>query len=71
MAVLCGDCVYEAQHDLRNAVYARAGIFSQSYDQACQDEAARLAYVGVTRGMRRVFWCVDKPKGVNTVFKNG
>lgn len=69
VAILCGNCVYEDRHDLRNAVYARAGIFSQSYDQACQDEAARLAYVGVTRGMRRVIWCVDQPKGVNRVFK--
>jgi superfamily I DNA/RNA helicase len=69
VAILCGNCVYEAQHDLRNAVYAKAGIFSQSYDQACQDEAARLAYVGVTRGMRRVIWCVDQAKGVNGVFK--
>lgn len=69
VAILCGNCVYEDRHDLRNAVYARAGIFSQSYDQACEDEAARLAYVGVTRGMRRVIWCVDQPKGVNGVFK--
>lgn len=43
-------------HPLRNALYAVSGHFQQSYDEACADEALRLSYVAVTRGVSRVLW---------------
>ncbi|MBK7006130.1 MAG: UvrD-helicase domain-containing protein [Burkholderiales bacterium] len=67
VAILCDDCAYDQQHALRNAVYAISPIFKQSYDDASQDEALRLAYVAVTRGIRRVVWFLDEPKGAATL----
>lgn len=63
VAILCENSAYDLQHLFRNAVYAASGLFNQSYDQAAKDEALRLAYVGITRGIRRVIWFVDEPKG--------
>jgi superfamily I DNA/RNA helicase len=67
VAILCENCVYEESHPLRNAIYAASGLFRQSYDEAARDEALRLAYVAVTRGIRRVLWFVDQPKGASAL----
>lgn len=63
VAILCEDCSYDAQHHFRNAVYKASGLFSQSYDEAASDEALRLAYVAITRGIRRVVWFLKEPIG--------
>ena len=65
VAILVEDCDYVAGHVLRNKVYDCSGLFSPgySYDTAVRDEALRLAYVGVTRGRRRVLWFVDALDG--------
>ncbi len=55
VAIIVGDCLLGKPHPLRDAIYQKAGM-RQSYSHALRDEAYRLAYVGVTRGMRRVFW---------------
>lgn len=68
VAILCDDCVYEGNHTLRNAAYRASGLFRQSYDAAARDEARRLAYVAVTRGIRRVVWFVGEPKGAAAIF---
>lgn len=67
VAILCDNCTYEEIHALRNGVYQVSGLFKQSYDQAARDEALRLAYVAVTRGIRRVLWFVDTPKGATHI----
>ncbi|EBM5322526.1 hypothetical protein AA215_23910 [Salmonella enterica subsp. enterica serovar Newport] len=36
--------------------YDIVDFFSSIYDEAMTDEALRLAYVAVTRGVKRVFW---------------
>ncbi len=63
VVILCDNCVYDDTHVLRNAVYGASGLFRQSYDEAARDEARRLAYVAVTRGIRRVVWFVSEPVG--------
>ena len=63
VAILCDNCEYDQRHDFRNAVYVASGLFSQTYDQAAKDEAYRLAYVAITRGIRRVIWFLDEPRG--------
>ncbi|MBN2679464.1 MAG: UvrD-helicase domain-containing protein [Acidithiobacillaceae bacterium] len=70
VAVLCEDCFYEETHTLRNEIYRVSGLFSHiyTYDQAMEDEAYRLGYVGVTRGIRRVFWFVKELKGASRFF---
>lgn len=35
--------------------YDIVDFFSSTYDEAMKDEALRLAYVAVTRGVKRVF----------------
>lgn len=68
VAVLCDNSAYEDTHVLRNAVYRASGLFRQGYDATARDEALRLAYVAVTRGIRRVVWFVGEPKGAATTF---
>jgi superfamily I DNA/RNA helicase len=63
VAILCDDCDYDQNHTFRNAVYKSSGIFTQTYDEAAKDEALRLAYVAVTRGIRRVIWFTENPRG--------
>ncbi len=63
VAILCDNCEYDATHEFRNAVYKGSAIFKQTYDDAAKDEALRLAYVAVTRGIRRVVWFLEEPKG--------
>lgn len=63
VAIIVDDCTPPEQHPLRNALYAHSGFFRNSYDQAMQDEALRLAYVAITRGVSRVLWFTRKPQG--------
>jgi len=63
VAIILDDCLPAQPHPLRNALYAYCGFFSNSYDQAMQDESLRLAYVAITRGVSRVFWYCQKAQG--------
>jgi superfamily I DNA/RNA helicase len=63
VAIILDDCLPGENHPLRNALYAHCGFFSGSYDQAMQDEARRLAYVAITRGVSRVLWYTRKAQG--------
>ena len=67
VAIILDDCMPPTPHPLRNALYAYCGFFSNSYDQAMQDESLRLAYVAVTRGVSRVFWYCQKTQGATQV----
>ncbi|MDN7878729.1 UvrD-helicase domain-containing protein [Burkholderia aenigmatica] len=67
VAILCDNCDYDMKHVFRNAVYKASGQFSQTYDEAAKDEALRLAYVAITRGVRRVIWFLDRPIGAATL----
>ncbi|MEN2472639.1 UvrD-helicase domain-containing protein [Burkholderia sp. GS2Y] len=67
VAILCDNCDYDMNHVFRNAVYKASGQFSQTYDEAAKDEALRLAYVAITRGVRRVIWFLDRPMGAATL----
>ncbi|MCC5051271.1 UvrD-helicase domain-containing protein [Xanthomonas campestris] len=60
VAILIEDCVAGDSHPLRNMIYAASGLYvNYTYDLASEDEAMRLAYVGITRGRRKVFWQVS------------
>ncbi len=63
VAIILDDCLPVERHPLRNALYAHCGFFSHGYDQAMQDEARRLAYVAITRGVSRVLWYTRKAQG--------
>ncbi|MFK4072208.1 UvrD-helicase domain-containing protein [Ectopseudomonas khazarica] len=63
VAIILDDCLPVEKHPLRNALYAQCGFFTGSYDQAMQDEARRLAYVAITRGVSRVLWYTRKAQG--------
>ncbi len=63
VAIILDDCLPVDKHPLRNALYAQCGFFAGSYDQAMQDEARRLAYVAITRGVSRVLWYTRKAQG--------
>ncbi|MBN6111378.1 UvrD-helicase domain-containing protein [Xanthomonas bonasiae] len=61
VAIMVGDCAPGNSYPIRNMFYAASGMYSgYTYDDASADEAFRLAYVGVTRARRRVFWYVKK-----------
>ena len=62
--IIKGDCAYVNTSDLKNAVYALAGM-STSYDEAQQAEAMRLAYVSLTRAKKHAYWFGEpaKPEG--------
>lgn len=61
VAFMIDDCRAGSPHPLRNLIYRVSGMYpGYSYDDACADEALRLAYVGITRGRRRVVWHVRK-----------
>ncbi len=55
VAIIIDDCTWDTAFPLRDALYRRAGM-TISYQQTVQDEAHRLAYVGMTRAMRRLLW---------------
>jgi superfamily I DNA/RNA helicase len=63
VAIILDDCLPVEKHPLRNALYTQCGFFAGSYDQAMQDEARRLAYVAITRGVSRVLWYTRKAQG--------
>ncbi|MET1076383.1 MAG: DEAD/DEAH box helicase [Pseudomonas sp.] len=63
VAIVLDDGLPSEPHPLRNALYAHSGFFRNSYDQAMADESLRLAYVAITRGVRRVFWYTRKVQG--------
>ena len=63
VAIILDDCLPVEKHPLRNALYAQCGFFAGSYDQAMQEEARRLAYVAITRGVSRVLWYTRKVQG--------
>ncbi|HBZ95068.1 MAG TPA: DNA helicase UvrD [Pseudomonas sp.] len=63
VAIILDDCLPVDKHPLRNALYVHCGFFASSYDQAMQDEARRLAYVAITRGVSRVLWYTRKAQG--------
>ncbi|MBP8236320.1 MAG: DEAD/DEAH box helicase, partial [Pseudomonas sp.] len=67
VAIILDDCQPPESHPLRNALYACSGFFSNSYDQAMQDESLRLAYVAITRGVSRVFWYCQKTQGATRI----
>ncbi|MBB5356830.1 superfamily I DNA/RNA helicase [Rhodanobacter sp. ANJX3] len=64
IAILAEDCIPGPSHPLRNLFYKSSGVFRKehTYDQAALDEVFRLAYVGVSRGRRRVFWKIPSLK---------
>lgn len=63
VVVILDDCLPPERHPLRNALYAYSGFFRNSYDQAMADEALRLGYVAVTRGVSRAFWFTRRRQG--------
>lgn len=65
-AIICEDCTNEGPHPIRDRVYAMMKNFKcKSYEEAQRDEAHRLAYVAVTRGIRRVHWFAGKGQGAS------
>lgn len=71
-AILVEDCAPGRPFPLRNMVFEASGRYpNYSYDQSVIDEAYRLAYVGVTRGRRRVLWAVPEVEATTSakVFK--
>ena len=67
IAIMVGDCAPGASYPIRNMFYAASGMYSRyTYDDASADEAFRLAYVGVTRARRRVFWYVKQARDGGT-----
>lgn len=63
-AIICEDCISEGPHPIRDRVYGLMKDFKcKSYEEAQSDEALRLAYVAVTRGIRRVYWFSGKGDG--------
>jgi superfamily I DNA/RNA helicase len=63
VALIVDEGISALSHPLRNALYACSGFFRNSYDQAMADEALRLCYVAITRGVSRVLWYTSKPHG--------
>ncbi|WP_185633951.1 UvrD-helicase domain-containing protein [Burkholderia cepacia] len=69
--VLLGEIRYVGRNVLRNSVYLKAELASsahgreRAYDLAQQDEALRLAYVGITRAKQFCIWFAEpKSEGV-------
>ncbi len=60
--LLIGDCYYNNKNSFKNLIYQLAGI-NQSYDEAQKDEAMRLAYVALTRGVKKVIWVGEEKDG--------
>ncbi|MGM3426099.1 UvrD-helicase domain-containing protein [Pseudomonas benzopyrenica] len=67
VAIVLDDGQPQQPHPLRNALYAASGHFQQSYDDAMADEALRLSYVAVTRGVSRVLWYTRQPRGAAAI----
>ena len=60
--LLIGDCYYNSENQFENLIYELAGM-NQSYDESQRDEAMRLAYVALTRGVKKVFWIGEEKDG--------
>jgi superfamily I DNA/RNA helicase len=60
--LLIGDCYYNSKNQFKNLIYELAGM-NQSYDESQRDEAMRLAYVALTRGVKKVFWIGEEKDG--------
>uniref|UniRef100_UPI002349A52A UvrD-helicase domain-containing protein n=1 Tax=Providencia sp. PROV033 TaxID=2949765 RepID=UPI002349A52A len=56
IAIILEDSRSLLGHTLRNRIYETVDFISSSYDDAMTDESLRLAYVAVTRGVKRVYW---------------
>ncbi|HDQ3766435.1 hypothetical protein FCZ59_20415 [Escherichia coli] len=56
VAIILEDSLSVKGHIFRNRVYEATGFFSLDYDASMRDEAIRLAYVAITRGVKRVYW---------------
>ncbi|MDR6353532.1 superfamily I DNA/RNA helicase [Pseudomonas psychrotolerans] len=67
VAIVLDDGQPQQPHPLRNALYAVSGHFQQTYDEAMADEALRLSYVAVTRGVSRVLWYTRQPRGAAAI----
>jgi superfamily I DNA/RNA helicase len=72
IAIVLEDAAYDETYVFRNAVYAAMGktMFTQTYDEAQTDEAYRLAYVALTRGVSEVHWFVDEPRQAARAFQD-
>lgn len=66
VCVIFDDSKAHSGHIFRNEVYRQIPYFKHSYDQVMTDESYRLAYVAITRGIKRVFWFA--PKGSDGAF---
>lgn len=66
VCVIFDDSKANTGHILRNEIYKQVPYFKYSYDQVMVDESYRLAYVAITRGIKRVFWF--SPKGSDGAF---
>ncbi|KKB61183.1 hypothetical protein WM40_24635 [Robbsia andropogonis] len=69
--ILLGEIRYVGRNVLRNSVYLKAELVGsahgreRAYDLAQQDEALRLAYVGITRAKQFCIWFAEpKSEGV-------
>ncbi|HCR1965381.1 UvrD-helicase domain-containing protein [Enterobacter ludwigii] len=70
VAVIFEDSRSLQGNTFRNRIYEIVEYFSSTYDDAMEDEALRLAYVAVTRGVKRVYWCAPKnSKGAYNILK--
>ncbi|MGO9613811.1 MAG: UvrD-helicase domain-containing protein [Dissulfurispiraceae bacterium] len=61
-SILVGDCFYKGRADFKDMVY-RLARYDQTYDEAQDDEAMRLAYVALTRAGKNCYWFVEKKDG--------
>lgn len=68
VCVIFDDSKAHTGHILRNEIYRQVSYFNYSYDQVMVDESYRLAYVAITRGIKRVFWFA--PKGSDGAFSH-
>lgn len=61
---LVGDCQHLSSSPYKNQVYRLAGLGKpgdpQAFDKAQQEEALRLAYVGITRAAGDCYWYVEE-----------
>jgi superfamily I DNA/RNA helicase len=60
--LLIGDCFYNSKNPFKNLIYQLADL-PQSYDKAQKDESMRLAYVALTRGIKKVIWVGEEKDG--------
>lgn len=74
VAIICEDPRYDQRHEIRNRAcylvepHETINGTGTYYDDAMSDEANRLAYVAVTRGVRRVFWFAGEGTGASKIF---